>query len=177
MNTKELKEDIKYWLDRTERKIRRPFRWLKRHIFNKAHIKLIGAALTMEPWDWVYQLELERAGLERMIAYHKKVQTVSDWERIVKEMEICVGLIKIATGETDIAVPNNKYFTDYKLNRHVNIRNACRWVDKFYVDSLNRTPLSLDSGYMVLRLEDYYQEKARKLYHKLRSFYETRWWD
>lgn len=51
------------------------FRSIKRHS-TKEHRTLIKRAVTFEPWDWFYLLDIEKYSLQRMITYHKKSQLV-----------------------------------------------------------------------------------------------------
>lgn len=166
MNRTELKEELAWRLDRTWRNIRNPFWWLKRHL-TKEHRELIKEAIKFEPWDWYYQLNLERAGLERMIAYHKKSKHVVGWERMVKEMELCVQLIEIIMGDVELTTGR----PDYKFCRAFNENNMSRFASSAEIEYMER------SNTPGLFQESIYITKAEHLYHKIRAERERTWWD
>ena len=166
------KDTLEWRWDRFWRKVNQPFRWLRRHIFNRNHWHLIMTATKFEPWDWYYQTELEKAGLERMIAYHKQSQLVVGWERIVREMETCCRLIDIFNETEDLTkrMPTGRYI----FLRAFNSKNAHRFVDRRIVELLNKPA---DENGKGLLKKDIYRSKAQYLYHKIRFERERTWWD
>lgn len=166
MNKTELKEELAWHLDRTWRNIRKPFRWLKRHL-TKEHRELVKEAIEFEPWDWTYLMNLERAALVRMVAYHRQSQTFVGWDRAVREMEICIRLIDIITEDVKLTTG----FPGYKFCRTFNYRNMDRWATK-----LEQTIVQ-ESLYKGLFMESIYRKKAEYLYHKIRAEREQTWWD
>lgn len=168
MTKDEWKEEVAWYWNRFLGSIKRPFRWLRRHIFNRDHRHLVKTAITFEPWDWCYLTNLEKAALERMIAYHKQSQLVMGWERIVREMELCCRLIDIYNETEDLTkrMPTGKYV----FLRAFNSKNAHRFVDSRTVELLNKPENGLTKEYI-------YQKKAKYLYHKIRAEREQTWWD
>lgn len=110
-------------------------------------------------YDWEFMLDLERFKLKRMAQYFSKSQVVSDWEIIVKEINLCIKLIDIIT-ERDI--PGNFYDGTKKLP-YINAKNYKRFLKSFYNN---------DFHYSELRVT-----KALYLYNLIRTYKMRTWWD
>lgn len=160
------KEDIKYRWDRICRKVNQPFRWLKRRSTREGRV-LLKEAVNFEPWDWTYLMNLERAALVRMAAYHRQNRAIEGWDKAVREMEICIKLIDIVTGDVELTTG----FPDYKFCRAFNYENMDRWATE-----LEQTIVQ-ESLHKGLFMESIYRKKAEYLYHKIRAEREQTWWD
>lgn len=148
------------------------FRSIKRHS-TKEHRALIKRAVTFEPWDWFYLLDIEKYSLQRMIAYHKKSQLVEGWEQMVSEMECCVRLIEIIQNEK-VSFLERTNSGEYRFTRYVNTKNSARFLSKFQNEKFEEHKQDCTVEYY---LEDLYIAKAQALYHKIRLYKERTWWD
>lgn len=167
MTKDEWKEEVAWYWNRFLGSIKRPFRWLRRHIFNQDHRHLVKTAITFEPWDWTYLMNLERAALVQMVAYHRQSQTFVGWDRAVREMETCIRLIDIITEDVELTTG----FPDYKFCRAFNYKNMGRWAIEAEQVMVEK---SLHKG---IFMESIYRKKAEYLYHKIRAEREQTWWD
>ena len=75
--------------------------WFKFH-FNRKTLNLYKTAWNSFPWDFTYLYELEKVKLEQMIDYHEKTQRYFGVEYDIRDMKICVGLLKIILGEVEM---------------------------------------------------------------------------
>ena len=134
------------------------------------------------PWDEGYLYDLERAKLVEMRNYHQKRQWFDGWERVVRDMSICINLIDIFTEkyllfhyDRDVmdcllkgdgsTVPFPKYICDVK----VNVKNADRFLDPDTPDNVRQ--------YYIEQPHELYILKAKHLYHKIRLERDGEWWD
>ena len=137
-------------------------------------------------WDYTSILEVERHQLKRVrdniLKYHHHVY----WDYDVRNINIALNLLAIILGEDDICeqISGNIIFKDigsglyeltssckYKLTKYVNTKNANRFVNNYMIEQFDNP----DTG--PLFIEDYRQEKAWKLYHKLRVEHLREFWD
>lgn len=134
------------------------------------------------PWDYSYLLCIEQRKLKEMSEYFKKSKLTVDWERQVKDCELCVKLL-------DIILENDK---DYKawlhanyggknilelqireqlpFHKYINVNNASRFMKHFHEAKSN--PYIYESLKVELR-----RQKAFHLYHKIRLDRMQTWWD
>lgn len=127
---------------------------------NKEIIKL---ANKFQPWDFGFNLEMERAMFERMYEFFSGTDpVVSDPKRIAREIKLAINLLNIIM-EEDSAVA---YHTNYhfKLIKYVNTRNASRF-GKF-----SNLENSIQKDYLR-------QSKAWYLYNLLRYYRMLTFWD
>ena len=110
-------------------------------------------------YDFEYMLNLEKFKLKRMSEYFSKSQIISDWERVVKEINLCIKLIDIIT-EKDI--PGYLYDGTKKLP-YINTRNYKRFLKYIYDNDFYR--------------DDLRQTKALYLYNLIRTYRMRSWWD
>lgn len=110
-------------------------------------------------WDWEYMLELEKFKLERMSKYFSESKLTIDWERMVREINLCIKLINIVIDQDFIGYLNN----ENKKLPYINTRNYKRFVNYFY---------ERESSYDNLR-----QTKALHLYNLIRTYRMRSWWD
>ena len=110
-------------------------------------------------YDFEYMLDLEKFKLKRMSEYFSKSQIISDWERVVKEINLCIKLIDIIT-EKDL--PGYLYSGTKKLP-YVNTRNYKRFLKYIYDNDFYR--------------DDLRQTKALYLYNLIRAYRMMSWWD
>ena len=110
-------------------------------------------------YDFEYMLDLEKFKLKRMSEYFSKSQIISDWERVVKEINLCIKLIDIIT-EKD---PPGYLYNGTKKLPYVNTRNYKRFLKYFYNNDSYR--------------DDLRQTKALYLYNLIRTYRMRSWWD
>ena len=110
-------------------------------------------------YDFEYMLNLEKFKLKRMSEYFSKSQIISDWERVVKEINLCIKLIDIIT-EKDL--PGYLYDETKKLP-YINTRNHKRFLKYIYDNDSYR--------------DDLRQTKALYLYNLIRTYRMRSWWD
>ena len=110
-------------------------------------------------YDFEYMLDLEKFKLKRMSEYFSKSQIISDWERVVKEINLCIKLIDIIT-EKD---PPGYLYNGTKKLPYVNTRNYKRFLKYIYDNDFYR--------------DDLRQTKALYLYNLIRTYRMMSWWD
>lgn len=110
-------------------------------------------------YDFEYMLNLEKFKLKRMSEYFSKSQIISDWERVVKEINLCIKLIDIIT-EKD---PPGYLYNGTKKLPYVNTRNYKRFLKYIYDNDFYR--------------DDLRQTKALYLYNLIRAYRMMSWWD
>ena len=110
-------------------------------------------------YDFEYMLNLEKFKLKRMSEYFSKSQIISDWERVVKEINLCIKLIDIIT-EKD---PPGYLYNGTKKLPYVNTRNYKRYLKYIYDNDFYR--------------DDLRQTKALYLYNLIRAYRMMSWWD
>ena len=110
-------------------------------------------------YDFEYMLDLEKFKLKRMSEYFSKSQIISDWERVVKEINLCIKLIDIVL-ERDL--PGFLYNNTKKLP-YINTRNHKRFLKYIYDNDSYR--------------DDLRQTKALHLYNLIRTYKMRSWWD
>ena len=110
-------------------------------------------------YDFEYMLDLEKFKLKRMSEYFSKSQIISDWERVVKEINLCIKLIDIIT-EKD---PPGYLYNGTKKLPYVNTRNYKRFLKYIYDNNFYR--------------DDLRQTKALYLYNLIRTYRMRSWWD
>ena len=128
--------------------------------------KLIKLSSKFQPWDFGFNLEIEREMLNRMYEFYSSNKPVAiGSERVAREVKLAIKLLGIIM-EEDSAVSWTEIANIYgwKLNKYVNIRNASRF------------GISLKLRESTMR--DYLrQAKAWYLYNKLRLYRMQTWWD
>lgn len=130
-----------------------------------------------KPWDFGYLLKLEQYKIREMHDYIKKNHHLSNWEYVVREMQICIKLI-------DIILENDKYYQGWLHNcygskpyKHlpfpiyVNLKNCRRFVPSLSKEEIENS--SLKSHYC----QDLRRVKAMHLYNKIRAYKMWGWWD
>lgn len=128
--------------------------------------KLIKSAMKFQPWDFGFNLEIEREMLNRMYEFYSSDKPVAvESERVAREVKLAIKLLGIIM-EEDSAVswgglgnPNK-----WTLVKYVNIKNASRF----------GTFPELEEPIMRAYLR---QTKAWYLYNKLRLYRMHTWWD
>ena len=110
-------------------------------------------------YDWEFMLDLEKFKLKRMSEYFSKSQIISDWERVVKEINLCIKLIDIIT-EKD---PPGYLYDETKKLPYINTRNHKRFLKYIYDNDSYR--------------DDLRQTKALYLYNLIRTYRMRSWWD
>ena len=110
-------------------------------------------------YDFEYMLDLEKFKLKRMSEYFSKSQIISDWERVVKEINLCIKLIDIIT-EKD---PPGYLYDETKKLPYINTRNHKRFLKYIYDNDSYR--------------DDLRQTKALYLYNLIRTYRMRSWWD
>lgn len=139
-----------------------------------------------KPWDYGYLLKLEQYKIREMITYFKKYHHLTNWESVVREMQICDRLISIVL-EEDTPYKGwlhtkygkgkwNDKNPDYPYTKfpvYVNTKNSKRFLAQAdYNNTMFSSPLLLDCAKISLR-----RQKALYLYNKIRSYCIQKWWD
>ena len=140
-----------------------------------------------KPWDFGFLLKLEQYKIREMIAYFKKHHHLSNWESVVREMQICDRLISIVLEEDkdyrgwldanygESGWCYNKEKVEYvRFHIKVNTKNSKRFfpLANFNNPIMLQHPHLEDSSKISLR-----QRKALYLYNKIRSYCMQHWWD
>ena len=146
-------------------------------IFNKLHWKTVVHSFKSYNWDYYYFYDSMRCKLEEMRDYFSKSDiAVKDYDTIVRDLTICIRLIDILTGETQLVkftsplkFAKNPDSTHLILNDSghdclvkVNFKNTSRFLHQF--DKEER------EGYMKIWKqfpEELYMVKARHLLFKI----------
>ena len=128
--------------------------------------KLIKLAMKFQPWDFGFNLEIEKEMLNRMYEFYSSDKPVAvGSERVAREVKLAIKLLGIIM-EEDSAIswrglgnPNK-----WTMVKYVNIKNANRFGISFELNS----PI----------LKDYLRKtKAWYLYNKLRLYKMQTWWE
>ena len=180
--------DKENWLTRTWNTARSWFRYT----FNKNHVELAKAAFNGRPYDYGYLFDLEYYKIKEIMEYHIRANRFVGVEYAIRDMRICLSLIEIFTGrrnlfhfDGDIVFKEIDKDTldklgeteplyemtetddfEYHCDVNVNLKNLHRFVDdEELYDFYNSHP------------HEFYELKARCLYHKIRLEKELEWWD
>ena len=140
-----------------------------------------------KPWDFGYLLKLEQYKIREMCEYIKKHHHLSNWEFVVREMQICDRLISIVLEEDkhyqgwlDANYGEGKWCYNKERIKYVrfhikvNTKNSKRFfpLANFNDPIVLQNPHLEDSAKISLR-----HEKALYLYNKIRSYCMQKWWD
>lgn len=162
--------------------------WFKYHS-RKKFLNIIRIAFKGYPWQESFLYELERAKLQEMIEYHKKAQRFVGWENVVRDMQICVNLIGIILEEKDLftyeRINNGPLFSFTKIEETDNyeMNSNAKYICKIHVNTKNATrfiPLGENNPNIEFWKEhphEIYLLKAKALYHKIRTYKDSEWWD
>lgn len=124
-------------------------------------------------WDSVSILELEQEQLKRIHDYISKYQSYTKWKYDIWKINICLNLLDIILSEVDIVETIDTDINSLgnihkcKCIPYVNINNANRFLNTNFINS--NLPIDLIKS-------ELYEEKAWRLYHKLRMRYMRDWW-
>lgn len=128
--------------------------------------KLIKSAMKFQPWDFGFNLEIEREIMNRMYEFYSSTKPVTvGLERVAREVNLASKLLGIIM-EEDSAISWTKVndIHRWKLNKYVNTRNVNRFGILFKLES----PI----------IKNYLRKtKAWYLYNKLRLYRMQTWWD
>lgn len=128
--------------------------------------ELIKRAIKFQPWDYSYNLEIEKEMFKKMHEFYSSDKPVSmGYEKVARDAKLAINLL-------DILLENNKsYVGNFGPKGHkvvqvkyVNTRNASRFIKDVKFDN----PYAIDA----LRVK-----KAWYLYSKLRYYKMKTWWD
>lgn len=165
-------------------RIRNTFKYL---IFNKLHWKTVVHSFKSYNWDYYYFYDSMRCKLEEMRDYFSKSDiAIKDYDVIVRDITICIRLIDILTGETQLVKftsplkfckKSGQYTFDSNGLGHdclvkVNFKNVSRFLYQF--DKEER------EGYLKIWKqfpEELYMVKARRLLFKILYDKINYWWD
>ena len=160
--------------------------WIRQHLLHKESWQLLKQWFVGYPWDYCYLLNLEQAKLREMIAYHERNRAFVGWEKVVRDMKICVSLIDIITekrslfhfnggltfkepdenGNVEVTGENLGYVCAVK----VNMKNVDRFIGSYKESDAIRRVYEHSP-------HELYIVKAQALYHKIRAEREMAWWD
>ena len=157
--------------------------WFK-FTFNKNHIRLMKEAYRGRPWDFGYLWDLEYAKIKEMADYLEKSNRFVGVEYVVRDMRICLSLIEIFSDKRDLFHFDGKLLNDEKCNRGVIVK-AVGIPDFEYkchvnvnLKNINRFVDDKDAQKWYIKYpHEFYELKARYLYHKIRREREMKWWD
>lgn len=159
--------------------------WIYYH-FRVDFWRILKTALSGYPWDETYLYELEYAKIQEMMNHHKRTKRFEGWEKVVRDMQICLNLIDIINEKKDlydysgdcefVPVKGNpdlhelKGNMTYKCLVKVNLKNYKRFfIYRGYSES---------EGDVIKRHpHELYIRKAKYLYHKIRMERDLEWWD
>ena len=127
-------------------------------LLEECKIELGEAVDKFELFDYEYLLDIERVALKYMAKYFKASNIVHHNEFIVRDINLCLKLLNIATGDL--------FYAKEDINApYVNIRNKERFI--------KHTTKNFDSP----AIRSFIREmKAWNLYCKVRSSMQA-WWD
>ena len=130
----------------------------ERTLLESCKIELEDAVDRFELFDYEYLLDIERVALKYMAKYFKASNIVHHNEFIVRDINLCLKLLNIATGDL--------FYAKEDINApYVNIRNKERFI--------KHTTKNFDSP----AIRSFIREmKAWSLYCKIRSNMQS-WWD
>lgn len=175
---------------------RTPFLWGVRswfkYTFNKDHLAVMKEAYKGRPYDYGFLYQLEKTKIKEMSDYLEKADRFVGVEFVVRDMRICLSLLEIMLGERStfhytgdlvfkeipeeekkegeflegdkmlVPTPGFKYYCDV----HVNLKNMKRFVSSEKL-----------CDFYTIHPHEFYELKARALYHKIRFDHEEEWWD
>lgn len=134
-------------------------------LLEKCKVELEDAVDRFELFDYEYLLDIEKVALKYMAEYFKSSNIVVDNEFIVRDINLCLKLLNIATGVDFHS--NNLFYENRGINApYVNIRNR----DRFIKHGIKPEPTAIDIKVLIREV------KAWNLYCKVRSNMQ-RWWD
>lgn len=134
-------------------------------------------------WDYCFALKLEQKKLEQIMKYYEKYGVHKSYtmgERDYRSMKWAYNCLMIVLKEDwwEINYPSDfKWFTFppkdhdqyYNIKAYVNLGNYKRFIPWLRQEAINNTP---NLWRVELR-----EEKAWKLYHKIREQYMRSWWE
>lgn len=136
----------------------------------------------IEDWDYAYCLDLEYHYLIRLRNYILKNKRFEGYDRACERMQTLINMIDMLRNGT-MAIDSKELYNPigkdglwdsdaivWKANRHINTRNASRFVN----DTILKCLENEDGDFWK---EDVYQEKLWTLYHKYRETWLRTFWD
>lgn len=135
----------------------------------------------LHDFDWSDILVVEQHQLSKLRDCINKYHDYEGWEEDVKWMNISLSLLDIVLGDgvaeivEDHSTFNGEYYVPahvWRITTYVNINNASRFVNNFYVERLN-DPNCKISEILKSSLRD---TKAWYLYNKIRINKLKNWW-
>ena len=129
---------------------------------NNKYKNIIRAANKFKPFDFGFLLEIEEQALIYMRDYFRTSKIAVGNERNAELISLAIKLLRIAT-EQDSSL-NISSLNEYEYLKYVNIKNARRY-NQFFI------------SWEPFELESLREEKAWRLYHRIRNQYMREWWD
>lgn len=129
---------------------------------NNKYKNIIRAANKFKPFDFGFLLEIEEQALIYMRDYFRTSKIAVGNERNAELISLAIKLLRIAT-EQDSSL-NISGLNEYEYLKYVNIKNAKRY-NQFF------------TSWGPFELESLREEKAWRLYHRIRNQYMKEWWD
>lgn len=155
--------------------------------FNNYFFNTIRTVLTSYPYDYAFNLRIEKSRIIEMIEYFKKSNEYFDHDNDIFYMNICVNLIDTILSDGDhlydIRYKNmnstnecNDNSTDNKIeyvyNRNINIKNIGR-----YLKYTNFKTIDEATKFYEKYKVEFYLLKARVLFYRIKLEKEYGWWD
>lgn len=125
-------------------------------------------------FDYTSILEVERYQIKNVRDRILKDALVEGYEHDVQKMDLVIKLLDMILDSSDSAVELEDYSIDlnkeykWKQTKYVNTRNAHRFVSSEQVKLIEKGEL--------IFLDDLYEEKKWRLYHKLKEYHMRGWW-
>jgi len=159
----------------------------------RKHWDTIKSAAFANNFDWYYLYDMIYHKLIEMHDYFNNVDYASvDYKTISRDINICIHLLEIVTGEISIInivhdkpdtvslITDGKCNFHVECNRYVNCRNANRFIHCVfdYRENIKHNEKEFDMLDFYYKFPDeLYLEKARRLLFKILSERSMFWWD
>ena len=151
---------------------------------NNPNKNVVRAANRFKEWDYAFLLEIEKEAFKRMLDQMENHSHFENAHIYASRLRTIIGLLDIILGNNEVIKmvekkpQGDKSFGkwlmedhDWELTRHVNIRNWKRFrVDDDDVEETDFFKTALFAS-MV------YEEKAWRLYNRMREQYMRHFWD
>lgn len=156
--------------------------WVRYHLFNKNFYALLKVVYKTYPWDEGFLYDLEKAKIQEMRKYHERAQRFVGVEQVIRDMKICENLIDIFMEKADLF----HYAGDIIFERNEDGNYTAKRTDDFkYICDVNVNLKNIDRFVDNEHLKQYYRDhphefyelKAKALYHKIRYEKDGHWWD
>lgn len=151
--------------------------WIKDH-FNKDFFNIIKTTFKGSPWDCDFLYDLEKVKIQEMCHYIEKTRRFVGWERVVRDMKLCMSLIDIFTQKKDLfGIEYEEGYENRPVHeqiKHMKIKSMMRVNTKNIHRFIKNEKVY---GFYESYPYELYILKAKYLYHKIRNEKDFDWWD